>query len=156
MAKALLLLLVVAGLSALNYLGTITVMEYTDIGYKYVIFSVNLVMLAFTATLFSVLTGLEQKLEIAKLRLQVLEERLSPLKDLVKIMEMSIEKETVVAVDPGRPEGDHTAEVTVEVQDDGTRIVKDVKIDSISISKKKDINPRTKKPYKTSLATRKW
>lgn len=56
MAKALLLLLVVAGLSALNFLGTITVIEYTQIEYRYVIFSVGMVVMALTAVLFTALT----------------------------------------------------------------------------------------------------
>lgn len=150
MAKALLLLIVVASISALQYIGIIVIIDNLETVPLWAIILANgLVAHSITAVLFTAITGIEQKLEILKLRLRVVKAELSPLKDLVKIMEMSIEKETVVAVDPGSPEGDHTAD-TVE-KDPGEDVNTSATDNGIIME---EINPRTKKPYKIPFARR--
>lgn len=40
-----------------------------------------------------------------------------------------------VSVDPGSKDGDHTAEVSIKVEQDGTHTIKDIKIDGVSQKK---------------------
>lgn len=138
MAKALLLLIVVASISALQYIGIIVTIDNLEtVPLWAVVLATGIVAHSITAVLFTAITGIEQKLEILKLRLRVMKAELSPLKDLVAFMKMTKENEVTstnevkISIDPGSPEGDHTDEVTVEVQENGTRIVKEVKIDGV-------------------------
>ena len=87
MAKTLFLLLLVVCVSALQYFGiTIIVDTLDNIPMWAIILSTALVTNSLTACIFSMLTGIEQKLEIAKLRLRVVKAEVNPLKDLVELM----------------------------------------------------------------------
>lgn len=170
MAKALLLLLVVASVSALQYIGIIVTIDNIEtVPLWSIILATGLVAHSITAVLFTAITGIEQKLEILKLRLHIADFNIKkakisnwPALQLVtrtaliidesffdnkmkefkrlelenyRLKKMTSTNDVKISIDPGSPEWDHTAEVTVEVQENSTRIVKDVKIDSVSQKK---------------------
>lgn len=170
MAKTLLLLIVVASISALQYIGIIVTIDNLEtVPLWAVILATGLVAHSITAVLFTAITGIEQKLEILKLRLHIADFNIKkakisnwPALQLVtrtaliidesffdnkmkefeklerenyRLKKITSTNEVKISVDPGSPEGDHTAEVTVEVQQDGTRTIKEIKIDGVSQKK---------------------
>ncbi len=145
MAKALLLLIVVAAVSALQYMGIVVIIDNLDtVPLWAIILSTGIVANAITAVVFTALTGIEQKLEIAKLRIRVMKAELSPLKDLVEFMK---EREK------------NTSQVNIKVDAEDLRSA----VEEATTENKEEpaagiifeeINPRTKKPYKRSFAER--
>lgn len=148
MAKAILLLVVVAAISALQYVGIIIVIDNLQtVPLWAIILATGLVAHSITAVLFTAVTGIEQKLEIAKLRLQVMKAELSPLKDLVEFMTIKHKQEVERAVVGIKEE----VSVDTSAEDPGEAVNTSATDTGIIME---EINPRTKKPYKTPFAKR--
>lgn len=124
-------LIALAALSALATLTTVVIFTNADIPFQYVAFSVNLVVLAITGVAFSTFASIDAKMENLRLKMKLAKSELSPIKDLVAFMKAKEENAEKVDI-----QGIHT----------------DIHVDTFPVED--NINPRTKKPYKMSLARR--
>lgn len=150
MAKTLLLLVVVAAISALQYLGITIIIDSMDtVPLWAVILSTGLVANSITAVLFSAITGIEQKLEIADLRIRVLKAEVNPIEKLIELMTLKhkhdVERAAVGIKDKESP--DPSADIGAEKpSEEGNTTDNGIIFE--------ELNPRTKKPYKRSFAER--
>lgn len=150
MAKALLLLIVVAAVSALQYMGIVVIIDNLDtVPLWAIILSTGIVANAITAVVFTALTGIEQKLEIAKLRIRVMKAEINPIEKLIELMTLKhkhdVERAAVGIKDEESP--DPAADIGAEKpSEEGNTTDNGIIFE--------EINPRTKKPYKRSFAER--
>jgi len=125
-------LVALAALSALSLFFMHSLVQNTNIEVQYIVFCVNLVVLAITAVAFSTFTSIEEKMENLRLKEKLAKLEHSTLKTMVEfVSDMESKKEEV--------------------------IINGIQIDTFPEEKKEEsnINPRTKKPYKTSPEKRK-
>lgn len=87
-------LVALAALSALSLFGMHALVTNTNIEVQYIVFCVNLVVLAITAVAFSIFTSIEEKMENLRLnKLKLAKVEHNPLKDLVEFMKAREESE---------------------------------------------------------------
>lgn len=123
-------LVALAALSALSLFFMHSLVQNTNIEVQYIVFCVNLVVLAITGVAFSYFTYIDEKMENLRLKEKLAKLEHSTLKTMVDFV--------------------------TKMEDKKTETIQEIRIDTFPANpnEESDINPRTKKPYKTSPATR--